>query len=566
MSRPKCAMLAGGLCALLVSGCLTPTDASLNVSVVELEVEGRVEARMVLEGLPCPFFLPAGIVAGRDLWCGQVVTLAGSEAVFEDLDEGPSTRAAASTDVPFSFFRVPAQNPSRKPPLFIHFGGPGSNGLRELSAALSMRYTLGTDRDMVVVAQKGTTFSTPFFECQDNQSPDFTRDLDSALLRESSNSISCRNAIERAGYDIHSFLTPAAVRDLEAVRLALYPKRKIALYGVSYGSTFALEMARQFPRAIDSITLDSVITTDFDRDEYFVRQFVEYANYLDTLSKQCNADSACTEALNVSAVDFRADFVRVLAIAETEPVAILPDLALSQQSVLWFGRALGMDPTTRDLYAFLLHGLAQPGHDLSEEGISLGLLRAFEAYQRLEGFRVLESYAALARLFTEAPPNRDAFSYPHNEVLGCIDLFSVDIRALRRRISAAATLEPPLSSAILKAAERRAATCAGYGGFSDAQDVFRQPVSLLPRALILAASFDPASPNYLARSQHARAKDAWYYESSCAAHGVLAGSLQRRDTCSTRLMRTFLDGAALSSADFDCLCADERTLLRSPPR
>src|SRR5262249_24201405 len=148
--------------------------------------------------------------------------------------------------------------------------------------------TLGKDRDLVAIGQRGTTFSTPFFDCHNPLG--LTGDHGGSIESLESQSSQCREALSDAGYHFEDFTTEAAVRDVEAIRLAFYPDKKISFYGASYGTTFALELIRQFPASVDSVILDSIFGTDADRAAYGIESRTELARYFAHASELCNAD------------------------------------------------------------------------------------------------------------------------------------------------------------------------------------------------------------------------------------------------------------------------------------
>ena len=71
----------------------------------------------------------------------------------------------------------------------------------------------------------------------------------------------CRARLVEDGVELDAYDTPATVLDVEDLRTALGID-EWNLFGVSYGTTVALEVVRQHPESVRSVVLDSAYPTD----------------------------------------------------------------------------------------------------------------------------------------------------------------------------------------------------------------------------------------------------------------------------------------------------------------
>lgn len=140
-------------------------------------------------------------------------------------------------------------------PLFIVSGGPGSAAGEFYASTAGAFERIRRERDLVVVDQRGTGRSNPL-AC------DFPDDFDVDQLpldrlRELIGA--CREQLK--SHQLEFYTTSIAVKDLDAVRAAL-GYRRIALYGVSYGTRVVEHYARRFPERTRAVILDGVIVPE----------------------------------------------------------------------------------------------------------------------------------------------------------------------------------------------------------------------------------------------------------------------------------------------------------------
>ncbi|HUT20605.1 MAG TPA: hypothetical protein VM366_15725, partial [Anaerolineae bacterium] len=109
------------------------------------------------EDAPCPMKLPEGVVEGRDIACGYVTV-----PEVHALPQGKAIRLAVAV--------IPGTSDRAAPdPLVMLSGGPGESALTAFTGLLSLpgMERLWAERDVVLVEQRGTMYSTPFLQCPD---------------------------------------------------------------------------------------------------------------------------------------------------------------------------------------------------------------------------------------------------------------------------------------------------------------------------------------------------------------------------------------------------------------
>lgn len=162
----------------------------------------------------------------------------------EDPSAGTLTLAVA---------RIPARTATPAPdPLVLVNGGPGGSGIDLYLQARAAFEALRSDRDIILLDQRGTGRSTGALTC--------TTPEDLALETATPEALAaavgaCLGQIET---DPRLFTTSAAVADLERLREALGVD-EWNLYGISYGTRVAQHYLRRYSARVRSIVLDGVV-------------------------------------------------------------------------------------------------------------------------------------------------------------------------------------------------------------------------------------------------------------------------------------------------------------------
>ena len=206
-----------------------------------------------------------------DAYCGTL-------KVFENRD----TKQGRQIDL--NIVVLPAlSNDPRPDPFFFLAGGPGQGAAQMAKPLRELFRQVLTDRDIVLVDQRGTGKSNPL-NCIDED--------DSLKAFEASEGM----AIERlktcmAGYDadLRLYTTDIAMDDLDDVR-AFLGYDKINIYGGSYGTRAGLVYMRRHGDRVRTAVLDGVAPTNM-RLSLFTPRDAQRA--FDRLVADCDADPAC---------------------------------------------------------------------------------------------------------------------------------------------------------------------------------------------------------------------------------------------------------------------------------
>jgi pimeloyl-ACP methyl ester carboxylesterase len=230
--------------------------------------------------------------------------------------------------------RVPAISLNKTPdPLFLIAGGPGTSAVDMYTSTSAPFDRVRRDRDIVLLDQRGTGRSHRLDCKYDNQNV-FQRIEDIEVGPEN---VKCRDELLKTS-DLRFYTTSIAVKDLDAIRLALGYDR-INLLGTSYGTRVAQHYARRYPKSTRTLILDGVVNPEqvlgpaiaIDAERALVR-----------ILGRCKADASCAKAFGDPFADYRS--LRERLAHQPEP-ATVGDVAT--------GRPIHFDFTERHLSAVL---------------------------------------------------------------------------------------------------------------------------------------------------------------------------------------------------------------------
>jgi pimeloyl-ACP methyl ester carboxylesterase len=174
-------------------------------------------------------------------------------------------------------------NDASPDPVFFLAGGPGQGAAQMARGIRELFRRLQTQRDIVLVDQRGTGKSAPL---------DCTSNTDSlSVLNESDEEglarlKKCMTAFDA---DLRLYTTTIAMDDLDEVRAHL-GYGQVNLYGGSYGTRAALVYLRQHEARVRTIVLDGVAPPDMRLPLFFAR---DAQRALDKLFADCEADQVC---------------------------------------------------------------------------------------------------------------------------------------------------------------------------------------------------------------------------------------------------------------------------------
>jgi pimeloyl-ACP methyl ester carboxylesterase len=235
-------------------------------------------------------------------------------------------------------------------PLFDIAGGPGISATSAAAwyAADSTGYR--ATRDVVLIDQRGTGKSSPL-RCPEIESVSPLDNMyDPAAVKR------CRDELEKNA-DLTQYGTLAAVRDLEAVRLAL-GFEKIDLMGLSYGTIVIQTYMREYPQNVRSAVMLGTVPIGEKIPLHHARAAEDV---LQRLLDDCDRDPLCGEAFP----SLRTEWKDLLARFEAGPVsAVYTDAVDTRMVVLQRGpfcealRTLLITTTTQRKVPFIIHSAA----------------------------------------------------------------------------------------------------------------------------------------------------------------------------------------------------------------
>lgn len=213
----------------------------------------------------CPFEVDSPV----DVDCGTLT-------VPEDRTGG----GERTVELAVAILRTPSADPAPDPVVYLN-GGPGGVSLAThwfwVTAPGEWReHPILAHRDLILVDQRGTGYSTPSLNCDDDELPS-----------------ECHDRLVTDGVPLTAYSTPENAADLASLRLALgYDEWN--LYGSSYGTRLAMAIVRDHPDGVRSMLLDGVYPLDVvpAYEQYFDNTLSALAE----LSALCAQQPACDDA------------------------------------------------------------------------------------------------------------------------------------------------------------------------------------------------------------------------------------------------------------------------------
>ncbi len=208
---------------------------------------------------------------------------------------------------------LPALSADPKPdPFFFLAGGPGQGAAKMAKGIRELFRQVLTDRDIVLVDQRGTGKSNPLNCSDDDDSLKALSQPEDAAIAQLKKCM--------AGYDadLTLYTTTIAMDDLDDVR-AFLGYETINIYGGSYGTRAGLVYMRQHGDRVRTAVLDGVAPTNMRLPLFFPR---DVQRAFDRLIADCEADAGC----NATYPNLGARARAVIARLEKDPplVSIVP--------------------------------------------------------------------------------------------------------------------------------------------------------------------------------------------------------------------------------------------------
>ncbi|HYC80761.1 MAG TPA: alpha/beta hydrolase [Solirubrobacterales bacterium] len=227
-------------------GLATAVLGSGGASPASAEPVGESGARF--EAAPCPQ-TPHPIPALKTARCGYLVVPANRAR-----PNGKTIRNAVAI--------VPAVAKLPKPdPVVFMTGGPGAAAILDIPFLVDAG--INKNRDLIVMAQRGTMFDQPEMFCPEldrfyARQVSLVYDAPSTGTKQAAAARACHDRLVKAGVDPSAYNTTENANDFADLRKALGIE-SWNVYGYSYGSDLALSFLRDHPEGIRTVTVDSVV-------------------------------------------------------------------------------------------------------------------------------------------------------------------------------------------------------------------------------------------------------------------------------------------------------------------
>ncbi|MDX1991389.1 MAG: alpha/beta fold hydrolase [bacterium] len=190
--------------------------------------------------------------------------------------------------------------PDPQTPLVVLGGGPGDPlllGMLTLPMMPQLAAGLALERDVIFVEQRGVGYSRPRLVCDD---------LISVYYGDEQAVRACFDKLTAEGADLTGYNSVEAAADVAALRVALGVEEWNIL-GLSYGTRWALTIARNHPEGIRSLVLDGVFPPQID----FNGGVRTISSVLDQVLAACASDAACNAAYPDLSETLRATITRL---------------------------------------------------------------------------------------------------------------------------------------------------------------------------------------------------------------------------------------------------------------
>jgi len=404
--------------------------------------------------------------------------------------------------------RVPAISIKKAPdPLFLIAGGPGTSAVDLYTSSAPPFDRVRRDRDIVLVDQRGTGRSNRL-DCKYGNDNLFDR-IDEVEIGPEN--VKCRDDLSKKS-DLRMYTTSIAVRDLDAVRVALGYER-INLYGGSYGTRVAQHYARRYPKSTRTLILDGVVNPEQVLGPAIA---IDAEHALERILKRCKDNASCAKAFNDPVADYQA--LRVHLAANPWPATV---------SEAATGRPIHFDFTIKHLSAVLRFA------SYNDDQAALLPLSLHLAVHEDNYMPLANQFRVFARSLEEA------FAYGMHNSVACsedtpfIDRAKLDLAALNLTHMGAEQVEQLLDA------------CRDWPkGVVDAD--LHAPLKSEAAALLLSGSDDPVTPPEYATIAARGFADSKHVIIAGHGHGQLSAP------CVDRVIASFIAKGSAGGLDVSC--------------
>jgi len=443
---------------------------------------------------------PSSVTVERDVPCR--VSLPGERLRCGVLEVAENDALPSSRRLRLPYVVLPARGSARPDPIVYLNGGPGSSGIGWLPI-VAKQERARADRDIIVFEQRGNGAAEPALVCGDEEPR------------------ACHDRLSREGIDLSRYVTSLAARDVVALRRALGIERW-NLFGISYGTTLALQVMKLDEAGIRSVVLDSPTSPTVDIAQADVESQLDGFT---TLFTTCAADPACATA-HPKARDRFLETVRSL---DASPIELAPEVADRLGTPALSGSALVV---------------------LVARGLQAGprLVASMPAILEAAGARDIDRLLELVG--DNSVPLPEGFPPERATALGLtLSVYCAELAGKALGDRAITTKETWPEDIVRALTPDYAVTCAeGAWPVAPIDPRDREPVTSALPTLLLSGTFDPVTPIAQAKIAAAGLARATVVEVPGATHGTTEHS-----ACAQEIMGSFLD--APGQADTSCLRA-----------
>jgi pimeloyl-ACP methyl ester carboxylesterase len=210
--------------------------------------------------------------------------------------ENPERADARRLSIHFAV--IPAASGKALPdPIVVLMGGPGEKAIESASMYVGKLKSLLSDRDLLLVDQRGTGQSAPL-ECHLFSPADPAASVRDFFPPAAVSG--CVRELKKTA-DLARYTFPYFASDLEQLRRALAYGR-LNLFGGSYGTRAAQAYLRQYPKSVRTAYLGSPVPTDAGGPLDFART---EQTALDQMFDRCAAEAGCRAAFPNQRDDFQ---------------------------------------------------------------------------------------------------------------------------------------------------------------------------------------------------------------------------------------------------------------------
>lgn len=306
---PKTRYLSSFVLALCLVACGGDgTDKSEEKKDAGTKDSAVVGPKLGLEDGACSIALPLGLTED-DVRCGTLIA-----------PENRDKPTARTVSIPFMVIKSTGDEPAPDPLLFLP-GGPGEAGIARLAGMLPNLTEMRARGDLVTFDPRGTGASEPSLACPEltaqamgayalNLSRQEEIDMSIAATRQ------CHDRLVEEGVDLTGYHSAAVAADISELMQGL-DYESFNVWGLSYGTRFALTLLRDAPEGVRAVILDSTLPIQAN---FLLERPKNAESGMDVLAAGCLANTACADALP----DLKQTALDTAMRLEGEPKTLMP--------------------------------------------------------------------------------------------------------------------------------------------------------------------------------------------------------------------------------------------------